>query len=186
MAKAWQKFDLEGGGLQAVNLHLRRTLRKRSVAYALWPFFALGAHRFYLRETRGALVYIGLSSAVILSAWHFSRPYFWIALAPLLIFALFDIWWIDGAVTRANKALRMSTLLRTDAKPPAGYTGRYGDAPDTLEDYVKLKERERAGHPSRESPPAANDADATARTPSFTEQEALLKELARHRGKSRD
>ena len=186
MAKAWQKLDLEGGGLQTVNLHLRRTLRKRGIAYALWPLFALGAHRFYLRETRGALVYMGLSSAVIFTAWQFGQPYFWIELAPLLIFALFDLWWIDGAVTRTNKALRMATLLRTDAKPPTGYTGRFSDPPDTLNDYVKLKERERAGHPSRESPPAANDADAAARVPSFAEQEALLKELARHRGKSRD
>ena len=156
MAKTWQKFDLEGGGLQTVNLQLRRTLRKRGTAYALWPFFALGLHRFYLKENKGAVVYIGLSSVMILSAWHADRPYFWGALTPLLIFALFDLWWIDGAVTRTNKALRMATLLRTDAKPPTGFSGRYSDARNTLDDYVNLKERERAGHPSRTSPPAAN------------------------------
>lgn len=103
MGASWKRSDLAGGGLQAVNLKLARVLRKRTVAYALWLAFPLGAHRWYLRERYGALAYLALTAA----AWFFP----WVAFGSAA-FALFDLWWIDGRVTRLNKRLRMEVALR--------------------------------------------------------------------------
>jgi len=183
--KAWQAIDLAGGGLQSVNVRLRRAMRKRTIAYGLWLLFPVGAHRFYLRSPAGGLVYLVLSIGSLAAALAVGGPYAWPGAALLSALALFDLWWIDGAVTRVNKALRMSMLMRRDVRPPAGYRGRYTDdgPPDVLAEYVRLKERERAGHPSVEGRPAANDAAEDAPARSFAEQEALLKQLARRREK---
>lgn len=102
MKRSWKRLDLEGGGLQAANLRLARTLRRRGVAYALWLAFPLGAHRWYLKEPWGALAYCGLSAAAA----------FLPALAAAAAaFALFDLWWIDRRVTALNKRLRMQAFL---------------------------------------------------------------------------
>jgi hypothetical protein len=186
--KAWEAIDLAGGGLQTVNVRLRQAMRKRTIAYGLWLLFPVGAHRFYLRSPGGGLVYLALSISSIVVAVTVGRPYPWPGIGLLSALALFDLWWIDGAVTRVNKALRMSMLLRRDVQPPAGYRGRYTDdgTPDTLVEYLRIKERERAGHPSVEGRPAANDTAEDARAPSFAAQEAMLKQLARRRGKTDD
>jgi hypothetical protein len=97
-------------------------------------------------------------------------------LVPALLLAAFDLVWIDRRVTDCNKALRMRLFLKPGARPPQGYRGRFTDDEQGLEDYVRLKESERAGHQ-----PTGSDASESGRrhTPSFNEQEAMLRELAK-------
>ena len=118
MSGSWKRLDLGGGGLQQANLQLARALRKRCTAYVLWIAFPVGAHRWYLREPIGAIVYCVLALATA-AAWQ--------AVLPALAFALFDLWWIDRRVTRLNKRLRMEAYLHPGAGgPPPGYTRRFG------------------------------------------------------------
>jgi len=51
-----------------------------------------------------------------------------------------------------------------------------------LDDYVKVKEQERAGHSRIET---GHQAKGIKRAPSFAEQEAMLRELAKSREKKR-
>jgi TM2 domain-containing membrane protein YozV len=151
MRSAWRDLDLAGGGLQEANRELARTLRPRRLAYLLWLFFPLGAHRFYLAEPVGGLVYVAASA--MLAALH-ALGWTWAAVAPaalLVSLAAFDLWWIDRRVTALNKRLRMQAYLRPVPGAPPGFKGRLTDAGD---------------------PPASRPA-------SFTEQERLLAEIER-------
>jgi TM2 domain-containing membrane protein YozV len=186
MGKAWQKLDLEGGGLQAVNALLARQMRSRPHAYLAWILFPLGLHRFYLAEPRGGWAFVALSLAVAVTAW-LAPAWWWLApLAVLLGLAIHDLFWIDRRVVSVNKELRMQLFLRKGKTPPRGYQGRYSDASDTgtvtsdLEAYQALKEQERAGHTPGE---AGREVPARKRMPSFNEQEAMLRELAKRKKK---
>jgi|GEM_PF-519387 len=181
--KAWQSIDLEGGGLQSVNQRLSTALRRRTPAYLLWLAFALGAHRWYLHSPRAALGYLALS-VLALALWATGfGPW---AAAPLLgaaIWALADLFWIERRIVALNKELRMRIYLGAGAHAPPGYRGRYTDE-NTIDDYVKEKEGERAG-----VQPVGRDSQSasTSRAPSFAEQEAMLRELAkRKRDKGKD
>lgn len=178
MRDAWKQLDLEGEGLQSLNLRYSRNMRRPQRAYALMLLFPLGLHRWYLKTPLGALVYPVLC-VLIAGLWRWEGGL--TPLAPalaLLCFLAWDLFWIQKRCIALNKGLRMRQFMRPAAKPPAGYRGRYVD--DTLEDYVKIKESERAGHPSAD-PEASGDQSETGAQPppSFNQQEAMLQELIR-------
>ncbi|MEJ2479681.1 MAG: TM2 domain-containing protein [Acidihalobacter sp.] len=178
MKKAWKQLDLGGEGLQTLNAQYTRHMRRLPLAYAAMLLFPLGAHRWYLREPYGALAYLALTLAAITGAFTLGTPGFAVPAIAGLLFAAFDLLWVERRVLALNKSLRMRQFMRPGAAPPENYRGRYADADDELEDYVHIKERERAGH----QPAASDNQEAPnrrPRTPSFSEQEALLRELAR-------
>ena len=186
MGKAWQKLNLDGGGLQAVNALLAQQMRSRPRAYAAWILFPLGLHRFYLAEPRGGWAFVALSLFVAATLWLAPAWWWLLPLAVLLGLAIHDLFWIDRRVVSLNKELRMQLFLRKGKTPPRDYRGRYPDEPDAgsvtrdLDAYQALKEQERAGHAPVETRP---DAPARKRQPSFNEQEAMLRELAKRREK---
>jgi TM2 domain-containing membrane protein YozV len=176
MSQAWKKLDLGGSGLQSMNASLTRQMRRRGPAYVLAALFPLGLHRFYLKEPVGGIAYI--ASGVLAAGLWLGGLGLW-ALVPLgaaLAALVFDLAvWIESRVVAYNKALRMQQFLRPGATPPKDYRGRYTDETE-LDDYIKTKERERAGHSSATS---GTDTDQQKRAPSFAEQEAMLRALSR-------
>ena len=179
MSKAWTKLDLGGGGLQSANLRLAALLRKRATAYALLALFPLGMHRHYLHDRRGAWLYRG-GSLLTIAAYLLGEPAISIALlTALAACALYDLFRIDDTVARINKQLRMQVYLSQTSGAPQGFKGHYSD--DTLDDYLKIKDREHAGP----VPQPAPGRHQTSRVPSFAEQEKLLRELAATRKASK-
>ena len=180
MKDRWQQLDLEGGGLQAANQAFVARMKRRPVAYFLWLFFPLGAHRAYLQSRHGALAYGALTALALLAHLAgFPR----LALGVLALeglAALVDLWWIDRRVTELNKALRLAVSLGTGATPPEGFQGRELDLEAELDRYRRLKEQERPAEREvgRDRPLGGQH------VPSFREQERLLRELARRRAKA--
>lgn len=125
MGKPWQVMDLKGGGLQQVQLAYRAAVRTMAGAYARWILFPLGWHRFYLRDSRGGLLYVAASLAAagaqILAGW----PWLW--LLPGLA-AVADLFWIPGRLVRVNKDIRLETMM-SGARPgaPRGFQGHYSE-----------------------------------------------------------
>ncbi|AHK78332.1 hypothetical protein M911_03140 [Ectothiorhodospira haloalkaliphila] len=184
MSKAWKQLDLEGAGLQTMNARLTREMRRRPPAYGLALAFPLGLHRFYLREPLGGSAYVALSLlTLILWTWG-GGAWALVPLGVMLAAVVFDLFWMDGYITRYNKALRMRLFLRPGHEPPRDYRGRVHKT-GMLETYQKEKEQERAGH----QPVNMEDLQARGtqahgdprRMPSFNEQEAMLRELAKAR-----
>lgn len=180
MSQAWKKLDLGGAGLQTVNARITSQMRRHRVAYPLaLLLFPLGAHRFYLGTPLGGLAYLALSAATLLLALLAPT---WSALIPaalMLAFLVFDLFWMDRYILRFNKQLRMAQFMQPGATPPKHFRGRYTDETD-LEDYTKEKERERAGHQPVDFEALAEFGQKQ-HVPSFNEQEAMLRELARQR-----
>ncbi|MDH5537331.1 MAG: hypothetical protein OEZ08_17400, partial [Betaproteobacteria bacterium] len=79
-------------------------------------------------------------------------------LAALAASALYDLVRIEDRLTRINKQLRMQVYMSQTEGAPPGYTGRLTDAPQ--------QPQPGGGEP---------------RSPSFAEQERLLRELAKQR-----
>lgn len=160
MSEAWKRIDLEGEGLQAANRRLASQLRSRRVAYLLWLGFALGAHRFYLRDPAGGIACCLASLATLVLVLNAGWAGVGVGAAlALLAWALADLWWIDRRVTRLNKALRIETYLGAGPGAPAGYRGRFVD-----------------GDHEHHAPDAA-----APRAPGFAEQERLLADIARRK-----
>lgn len=161
---AWKQVDLAGGGLQEANLRLARLLKKRRVAYALLLAFPLGLHRAYLEDRRGAALFcIG----TLLTAVNFATGATflgWLLAAFLAGWALFDLWWIEGALARVNKRLRIEVYMHQTRGAPPGYKGRFTDEPPETG----------SRDPSRET-----------RAPSFAEQEKQLRGEAAQRREER-
>ncbi len=107
MGKRWQAMDLKGRGLQGLNIHLKRVMKSRRRAYALWLLFPLGLHRFYLGEPRGGMAYPALGLAALLAG-----GLWWLPLGGMLALALYDLYWIDGRVTALNKRIRLEAFLK--------------------------------------------------------------------------
>lgn len=148
-------MDLAGGGLQGANIRLARLLKRRPVAYALLLLFPVGAHRLYLEDRRGALLYCLGSAATILS-WAAGAALVGYALgAMLLARALLDVRWIDDTIARINKRLRVEVYMSQTAGAPAGYQGRFA-----------------ANQTGNDSPQRDGE-------PSFSEQERQLRDAAR-------
>lgn len=150
MNPKWRKLDLEGGGLQAMNLRLARRLRRRGTAWALLALFPLGAHRWYLHETGWAVTYLLLALAAA-AGWWAGWPWLLLSLPLLLLLLVIDIAGLDDRIAAFNKRLRMAAYLSPGSGAPADFRGRIP---------------EDAG---RQTP---------ARVPGFAEQEKLLRALA--------
>jgi hypothetical protein len=155
MTAQWRKLDLEGGGLQAANLRLARSLRRRTVAWGLLAVFPLGLHRWYLGRQRSAVLFPLLSSAACAGVWLASWPVAIAALLTLAALLVLDILTLEQRIATVNKQLRIATYLGQGAAAPAGYRGRFDHA----------------------SPDAARPG----RLPTLAEQEALLREIARRK-----
>ena len=169
MTQAWKNLDLEGGGVQTVNLHYVRLHKKTALAYLFCFGFFLGAHRFYLKSPGIGLIYL-ISSLVIAAGWWFLDWSIYLLVLELPALGL-DLFRIPERVTRINKELRLSLYQQANAAPPAGFAGRIMEQDDLLGEYTALKEDERAGVDGFDSPAPGK------RIPSFAEQEAMLQTL---------
>lgn len=177
MALAWQKLDLEGGGLQSANLRLIRHLKRRKTAYLLWILFPLGAHRIYLDDLPRAFGYAGLTAVTIVL--YLSLPGGW-ALGPAalaILWALYDLVWIERRITRLNKQIRLAEYLRPGNRPPAGFRGRYTDEDSGTAAAAGSEASRNEDRPAG----AMAAAHGSARIPSFAEQERILRELAKRK-----
>lgn len=155
MTPKWRKLDLEGGGLQAANLRLARTLRRRTLAWALLAAFPLGLHRWYLGQRRSAALFPLLTATAVAAAWWAQAPVAIAALLALAALFVHDILTLEQRISAINKKLRMAAYLGQDATAPPGYRGRF-----------------------EQEPP---DAATPQHLPTLAEQEALLREIARRR-----
>jgi hypothetical protein len=173
LGEAWKEVDLGGGGLQSANITLARLLKRRGTAYALLALFPLGLHRDYLEHSRMGWLYRGLSGAAI-AVLLFGAP--WAALgivAASAVLALHDIRWIDDRVATLNKALRVKVYLAKGSGAPRGYKGRDPENPP--------QSGQRTNHPESDLPLPKDPGDHRGSDPSFAEQEALLRKLARQK-----
>lgn len=149
MNPKWRALDLEGGGLQAMNLRLARLLRRRRTAWLLLPLFPTGAHRWYMHEAVAAIAYPALTLCAA-AGWAAGLPWLlFTALAALALLLITDIASLENRIAAFNRRLRMTTYLSPGGGAPAGFRGRTGD-----------------DHP------------VSARVPGFAEQERLLRALA--------
>lgn len=152
MSGKWQELDLGGGGLQAANLRLARTLRRRRVAWGLLLVFPLGLHRRYLGEPRSAVAFPALTAAAAAGGFAGMTALALGALLALAVLLVHDLFTMEGRIAAYNKRLRMAVYLSGSAGAPAGYRGRFADA-------------ETGTTPAATAPTAA-------------EQETLLQEIA--------
>lgn len=197
MPKAWEKLDLQGAGVQSLQIRLRKLQKKTLWAYLLWLFFPFGAHRFYLQRP-WAWVY-PLCTALTIALGLSGMP--WAALLPgtiLILAGAGDLSRIRDWQTAYNKELRKAAWFSKQAPAaPAHYAGRENDGPPTdqewqeeFQQYTRSKEAERAGHPPAGAPegkdpgskgPGAKGFTSGKRALSFAEQERLLTEMAKAR-----
>ncbi|MHB1951382.1 MAG: TM2 domain-containing protein [Acidiferrobacteraceae bacterium] len=180
MAKAWKKWDLGGGGLQSANLALARHRKRPLIAYLLWLLFPLGGHAWYLAAPVRGAVFLGFGLLALASviAGHAEIGLF--IIAAEFLYAIRDLFWVDRRLVELDKQLRLALSLRPGSGAPPAFAGRYTD--DGLDTYLAEKSSERAGH----LPPGAashHSSSGNNRVPSFAEQEALLREHARGKGK---
>lgn len=173
MGKRWQQMNLEGAGLQSLSLALAQLMVSRPRAYALWVLFPFGAHRLYLSEHIGAAIYVALTIATVGVWWSVGGWYPLVTLVPLVLMALYDLYWIEGRVAEYNKELRKSLYLRggSEAAPPRDFSGRFNDADEheaELDTYLAEKEGRAAGERRR--------------APSLDEQEAMLRAMRKSKG----
>lgn len=185
MSEAWKKMDLEGGGLQSLQLRLLRSQKKLPKAYASWLLFPLGLHRIYLKQPWFWLYPL----AAIGLLWSGLTLIGGVLLGLIAAAAIYDLLHIPDWVSQVNKELRKSLWLNKKAPPPpVDFKGRYSDYDSELQSYVKTKEQERAGHPATRNQPQGGEKGygAGKRAPSFAEQERLLAELAKTRKTGRD
>lgn len=176
MSDAWKKLDLDGQGLQTVNLIMAKQQRHHKTAYLLWLLFPIGAHRVYLKSSALGLVYTALTALGIIFSISDSAglPFFALEVA----FALFDLWWIDKRVLDLNKSLRMHLLMQKGMQTPEDYRGRYVDETHLVDEYSNLKASEKVSDKRAFSQPTELPGK---HIPSFAEQEKLLNELVKHK-----
>ncbi len=176
MTRAWKSIDLQGDGLQSVNLRLVKRLKKPALAYLLWMLFPAGAHCIYLGSPYRSLIYSSLSAVTVvllLATGHLA------SLVPFLgacAFALYDLHWIRQRIPDVNKKIRMEAYLSEAPAAPPGYRGRFTDD-DPPQDQVR---EGGIGWP-RHQTPLMSAPKPWGRVPSFAEQEAMLRELTRKR-----
>lgn len=112
LKKSWKQMDLRGAGLQAVNASLTRQMRHRRTAYLLLLLAPLGLHRFYLKELWGGAAYLLLAALFILGLITGHILFALLAGVAIVLFVVFDAFWIDRRVTDYNKRLRMRVFLQ--------------------------------------------------------------------------
>ncbi len=175
MSEAWKNLDLEGEGLQSANLKLVQKMKKRKQAYILLAFFPSGLHRDYLENPLGGWLYRIATVACIATLATDHHWAAWTILGLMSAAALYDIRWVEDTVAAINKALRIQAYkAKSGAPAPKNFRGRYTD--EGLDDYLEVKAQERGGHIPPGTDPALN---SRSRAPSFAEQEAMLKAIAK-------
>ncbi|WP_234982826.1 NINE protein [Ectothiorhodosinus mongolicus] len=112
LKKSWKQMNLRGAGLQAVNASLTRQMRHRRTAYLLLLLAPLGLHRFYLKELWGGVAYLLLAVLLILGLVTANIPFALMAGVAIVVFLVFDAFWIDRRVNDYNKSLRMRIFLQ--------------------------------------------------------------------------
>lgn len=158
MSGKWRELDLGGGGLQAANLRLARTLRRRRVAWGLLLAFPLGLHRRYLGEPRSAIAFPALSAVAAAGGYAGMTAVALGALLALAALLAYDILTMERRIAACNKRQRMAVYLSGNAGAPAGFRGRFADT-DT-----------------DPTPAATPD-----RMPTAADQETLLRHIAARR-----
>lgn len=182
MSDTWKKIDLEGQGLHAVNLEFVRRQKKLRTAYWLWLLFPLGGHRIYLNSRRAGSFYAAATTLGLVLFFTVGAMGPWIWLAEFVV-ALWDLRSIEPRVAQLNKELRMALYLQGNTAPPRGYRGRYIDGIDqTLPEYTAIKEGE---VPGVGTAPNRSLNEQKRRHPSFSEQEAMLQELAKMKARNK-
>jgi TM2 domain-containing membrane protein YozV len=197
MPKAWEKLDLQGAGVQSLQIRLRKLQKKTLWAYLLWLLFPFGAHRFYLERPLAWAYPAGTALTIALALSDIP----WAALLPgalLVLAAGVDLSRIRDWQSAYNKELRKAAWFSKQAPAaPAHYAGRENDGPGADQEwqaefrqYTRGKEAERAGHPAAGAPesrgtdskgPATKGFASGKRAMSFAEQERLLMEMAKAR-----
>lgn len=159
MSEAWKELNLEGEGLQSANIKLARMLKKRATAYLLMgSLFPLGQHRAYLDDRVGAWGY-RMASLIAIALFLFGQ--IWVGGIILLLigaFVVYDIHWVDERVAALNKALRVKIYMHQGTGAPKEFKGRFTD---NAEPRASTKSSDRV--------------------PSFAEQEAMLREIAKRK-----
>ncbi|MFA7657412.1 NINE protein [Acidithiobacillus thiooxidans] len=183
MPKAWEKLDLQGAGVQSLQIRLQKLQKKPLWAYLYWFLFPFGAHRFYLEESWAWVFPLVTTAVVVLAVLGLLWEAIVVAVL-MLAFALWDLSRISHWISTYNKELRKASwFARQTPAAPAGYQGRTdtGEAPAQwqreLQNYTATKESERAGHPAAQNPANKGFAPGQRRM-SFAEQEKLLREIA--------
>lgn len=160
MKKSWQAHDLEGKGLQSINLAYLAAKKDLRKSYLLTALFPLGAHQIYLRNWKKAGVYLLLT--VLLIATTPYAPF----ISALLGFAEFilvfsDIKRMESIISEYNKSLKIQLSLQKDNAAPVNFEGKYHDKSDT-------------------------EQKSEQKILSFAEQEKLLNELNKQKNKNRE
>lgn len=171
--KTWEKLDLQGGGLQSANIRLARGLKRPLVAYLWWCLFPLGAHAIYLDRPRRAFSYAGASAATAILYLATRDALALLPLAVAFLVALYDLVRIRQWIVECNKQIRMGIYLNQTPGAPEGFKGRFDDG--LLAEHPAEEEQGKPGH----SLEPAQARSTPGRVPSFAEQEALLRELAK-------
>ncbi len=166
--EAWKKLSIASEGLQSANIELVALLKKRRTAYALLAVFPLGLHRDYLENKVGAWAYRFITLIALVLALSGYQLFALSIFAMALIFAVYDLRWIDDAVATLNKAARMKVYKKPGLTAPKAFRGHYVDT--ELDDYLQEKAAEQPMQAATHPRPAK-------RIPSFSEQEAMLREL---------
>jgi len=169
MSETWKNQEFEGSGLQSINVLYNAQRKNTSTGYFLAALFPLGAHQFYLNNTKIALLYIALS-LICLMVFLFLTA---ITIPVIIVtFALvaFDLTQMEKRVNAFNKNLKMNLSMQHSNKPPENYQGHYTDE-TPLADYIAVKNDEK---------PKSN------KILSFNEQERLLKEMQQQKKSERD
>ncbi|MCL4525006.1 MAG: TM2 domain-containing protein [Gammaproteobacteria bacterium] len=184
MPKAWEKLDLQGAGVQSLQIRLQKLQKKSLWGYLYWCCFPVGAHRFYL-EQPWAWAFPLVSVAIVTLAF---LGLTWEAVGfavALCVAALWDLSRIGPWISAYNKDLRKASwFARQTPAAPADYQGRADTREHPmlwqreLQDYTQTKESERAGHPAANAPDRKGFAPGQRRL-SFAEQERLLAEMAK-------
>ena len=184
MPKAWEKLDLQGAGVQSLQIRLQKLQKKSLYGYLYWGLFPVGAHRFYL-EQPWAWVFPLISVAILVLAF---LGLTWEAVGLVVVLcavALWDLSRIGLWISAYNKELRKASwFAQQTPAAPANYQGRADSSEKSvqwqreLQDYTQAKESERAGHPATNTPAKKGFAPGQRRL-SFAEQERLLAEMAK-------
>lgn len=153
MKKTWQKHDLEGSGLQSINLAYLAARKDIKKAYMLAALFPLGMHQFYLGNHKKGWLYVFLTVLLLACATVSTFISAVLGFAEVILMIV-DVKRMENVVSAYNKELKMNLALQQQHKTPENYRGRY---------------------------PEDSESEQTSEQKilSFAEQEALLKELAR-------
>ncbi len=184
MPKAWEKLDLQGEGLQKVQIRLQQMQKKRATAYLRWLGFVFGLHRFYLQRPL-AWAYPVASLVVVILALILPWPFALALAIAILLVALGDLLQIDKWLSDFNREQRKAAwFAQQTPAAPKDFRGR----PENLDQaaqwekelhaYKSVKESERGGHPAGQTGEKKGFTPGSRRM-SFAEQERLLAEISR-------